>query len=296
MADTSIEWTEKTWNPVRGCSVVSAGCTNCYAMRTAHRFSGPGGKYEGLTRARKNLGPVWTGEVRFVPEKLEEPLRWRKPARVFVNSMSDLFHEGVTDEQIAAVFGVMASCPQHTFQVLTKRPERARRWFAWIEEQIEIDGSAWTACLRETVCHFAEPALIERITEDGIARDGAPGAEPWPLPNVWLGVSVEDRKYGVPRIAHLRETPAAVRFLSIEPLLEDIGELDLTGISWCIVGGESGAGARPMQVEWARSIRDQCAAAGVVFFFKQWGGVRKKLLGRELDGRTHDAFPEGARG
>lgn len=254
MATTSIEWTEATWNPVRGCTKISPGCKHFYAETFAERWRGvPGHPYEqGF-------------DLRLVPEKLAEPLRRRKPTTYFVNSMSDLFHEQVPFEYIAAVFGVMAACPQHTFQVLTKRPERMREWLAWIVEQLPschprgpARGVLWHAWDRGV--EAASPTRNEHAT--------------WPLPNVWLGVSVEDRKHGLPRIEHLRRAPFALRGLSIEPLLEDLGELDLAGIDWVIVGGEGGYGARPMHPEWARSIRDQCVAAGVPFFFKQHGDWR----------------------
>jgi protein gp37 len=237
MSDNSaIEWTDATWNPVRGCDKISPGCKHCYAETFAERWRGiPGHPYEqGF-------------DLRLVPEALEIPLHWRKPRLVFVNSMSDLFHDGVPLAYIDRVFNVMDRARQHTFQVLTKRAERMQ--------------------------HFA--AFLPRD----------------PSPNVWLGVSVEDRKYGLPRIDNLRGAPAAVRFLSVEPLLEDLGTLDLRGIHWVICGGESGPGARPMPIEWVRSVRDQCEDQGVDFFFKQWGGVVKKTRGRILDGRTHDAMP-----
>jgi protein gp37 len=236
---SSIEWTDATWNPIRGCTKVSPGCTHCYAETFAERFRGvPGHPYEqGF-------------DLRLVPHKLEEPLRWVKPRMVFVNSMSDLFHEEVPDEYILRVIGIMQRANWHTYQVLTKRAVRMRS-------------------LLQTHLRFA--------------------AE---LPHIWWGVSVENRKHGLPRIDELRAAPAAVRFLSIEPLLEDLGTIDLSGISWVIVGGESGRGSRPMDKEWVRSIRDQCMKAQVRFFFKQWGGVRKKQAGRELDGQTYDEFPE----
>lgn len=241
-----IEWTEMTWNPVRGCSVVSPGCTKCYAMRQAHRFSGPGKPYEGLTRST-NGGPVWSGIVRTVPRLLEEPLRWRTPRTVFVNSMSDLFHEEVPTEFVAQVFEVMARAHWHRFQILTKRSRRL----------VE---------------------LADRL--------------PW-RSNIWMGVSVESARYAK-RIDHLRETPAAVRFLSLEPLLGPMDALDLSGVHWVIVGGESGAGARRVDPFWVRSIRDQCVRERVPFFFKQWGGVTKKRNGRILDGRTWDELPSAA--
>jgi protein gp37 len=239
MSDHSkIEWTEATWNPVRGCTKISPGCKHCYAETFAERFRGvPGHPYErGF-------------DLRLVPEKLNEPLRWAQPKMVFVNSMSDLFHVEVPDEYIEAVASVMKSASWHTFQVLTKRSDRLRRLLA------------------------------------GRLRFAAE------LPNVWWGVSVENRKHGLPRIGHLRQIDCAVRFLSIEPLLEDIGDLDLTRIDWVIVGGESGPGARKMELKWVESILKQCRRSGVPFFFKQWGGVQKKTLGRKLHGRTYDDMP-----
>jgi protein gp37 len=390
MSQTSIEWTDAVWNPVRGCTKISPGCKNCYAETLSERFRGvPGHPYEqGF-------------DLRLVPEKIAEPLRWRKPRRVFVNSMSDLFHEGVPFEFVAAVFGVMAACPQHTFQVLTKRPERMLEWFEWMQQRSPLVAPAiiaWGAA-----CDAMRAANVQNPGGELL------GNQPWPPPNVWLGVSVENRKHGLPRINVLREVPAAVRFLSVEPLLEDLGDIShllrgdhghseddggtclscggvrrandrqrgngveggsspvvsldtvhgehrvlstesgegyargvSTGpihgewragqctcsptgmetlqrtsprrhdrepqewdqggqpsqqpgvghsfrannprhagsgvqprqepaISWVIVGGESGHGARPMHPEWARRIRDQCVAAGVAFFFKQWG-------------------------
>ena len=243
MSDKSkIEWTDATWNPVRGCTKISPGCTHCYAETFAERFRGvPGHPFE------------FGFDLRLVPEKLGDPLRWRTPRMVFVNSMSDLFHDGVPDEYVIAVAKVMAAANWHTFQVLTKRAERLA-------------------------------ALLGR--ELSFAARWA---------NIWWGVSVENRKHGLLRIDHLRRAPAAVKFLSIEPLLEDLGQLDLRGIDWVIVGGESGPGARPMSVDWVRGIRDQCRDAGVPFFFKQWGGVRKRETGRRLDGRTYNQFPPRSR-
>jgi len=239
MSDKSkIEWTHATWNPVRGCTKISAGCAHCYAETFAERFRGvPGHPYEqGF-------------DLRLVPEKLFEPLRWSSPRMIFVNSMSDLFHKDVSDAYVAMVAEVMRIANWHTYQVLTKRSER--------------------------LCEMLRTDLRSLAQE----------------PHIWWGVSVENRRHGLPRIEHLRGAPAAVRFLSVEPLLEDLGAIDLSGISWVIVGGESGHGARPMKAEWVRSIRDQCQDAGVSFFLKQWGGVRKSVAGRELDGRTYDAMP-----
>ncbi len=241
MGKTSIEWSEYVWNPVRGCVKVSPGCRHCYAETFAERFRGvPGHPFEqGF-------------DVRLVPEKLEDPLRWRRPRRIFVNSMSDLFQDGVPTDYIASVGRVMEKAHWHTYQVLTKRHERMRK------------------------------LLSGELSWMGL------------LPHAWFGVSVENRRHGLPRIRALRETPVAIAFLSIEPLLEDPGPLDLAGIDWVIVGGESGPGARPMREEWVLSIRDQCRHARVPFFFKQWGGVRKHAAGRTLHGRTHDGFPRSA--
>jgi protein gp37 len=236
---SKIEWTDATWNPVRGCTKISPGCKHCYAETFAERFRGVKGH------------PYEQGfDLRLVPEKLTEPFLWRSPKLVFVNSMSDLFHEGVPDSYIRAVCEVMVTAKWHTFQVLTKRSER----------------------------------LLQLLS--GRLRFAAEQQ------HIWWGVSVEDRKYGLPRIGHLQKAPAAVRFLSIEPLLEDLGSVDLSGIDWAIVGGESGSGARPMKKEWVVSVRDQCREHGVPFFFKQWGGVRKKRNGRLLEGRTYDEYPQ----
>jgi protein gp37 len=239
MSDHSqIEWTDATWNPVRGCTKISPGCKHCYAEVFAERFRGVKGH------------PYEQGfDLRLVPDKLLDPLRWRQSKMVFVNSMADLFHGGVPDGYVVQVAEVMTLADWHTYQVLTKRAIR----------------------LRGMLCSKLAFAA--------------------PREHIWWGVSVEDRKHGVPRIGQLQESDAAVKFLSIEPLLEDLGTLDLAGISWVIVGGESGPGARPMKKEWALSIRDQCADARVPFFFKQWGGTRKKQAGRILEGNVYDEFP-----
>lgn len=278
---TGIQWTDETWNPTRGCSIVSAGCTNCYAMGVAHRFSGEGQPYEGLTR-KSGGRPVWTGDVRLVPEKLDEPLRWRKPRRIFVDSMSDLFHPDVPDEYIVRVFDVMRQCSRHTFQILTKRPER----MADFCRRLRFDGSgAGTMWLAATDREGGYPVM---------GGNGATGMT-W----VWLGTSVENQEAANERIPHLLRCPAAVRFLSCEPLL---GPIDLSQwirpvehgtivfttkpqthpegakisiitdlIHWVIVGGESGPRARPCDVQWFRDIRDQCREAGVPVFVKQLG-------------------------
>jgi protein gp37 len=239
MADRSkIEWTDATWNPIRGCTKISPGCAHCYAETFAERFRGVHGH------------PYEQGfDVRLVPGKLAEPLRWRTPRMIFVNSMSDLFHDDIPDDYICAVAETMAKAHWHHYQVLTKRSERMA-------------------------------AMLQ--TKLGFVAD---------RPHIWWGVSVEDRRHGLPRIDHLRAAPVPIRFLSVEPLLEDLGLLDLSGISWVIAGGESGPGARPMEVDWIRQVRDSCSRAGVAFFFKQWGGVRKSKTGRLLDGRTYDEFP-----
>ncbi len=258
---SDIEWTDATWNPVRGCIKVSPGCKHCYAETFAERFRGVAGH------------PYEQGfDPRLVPEKLGEPLRWKKARRIFVNSMSDLFGEFVPDEYVAQVFGVMATANQHTYQILTKRAGRMReistrveagrsvRWGVHAGQPLPdigwLNGRTWQ------VWSQAIPSSQGKAYRLGEKM-------PWPLPNVHLGVSVEDRKYGVPRIDHLRETPAAVRFLSIEPLLEDVGKLDLRGIHQVIVGAERSRRARPMRDDWVRSIRDQAKAAGCAFFYKQ---------------------------
>ncbi|MYC74732.1 phage Gp37/Gp68 family protein [Candidatus Poribacteria bacterium] len=240
---SKIEWTESTWNPVRGCTRVSEGCRFCYAERIAARFSGKGMAYEGFAENTK-AGPQWTREVRLIPELLNEPLKWKKPRRIFVNSMSDLFHEKIEFADIQKIFSVMEKAHWHQFQVLTKRSERLLKF---------------------------SPEL------------------PW-SPNVWMGVSVEDNSV-VHRIDELRQTGAQIKFLSLEPLLGALPNLALEGIDWVIVGGESGPGARRMEKEWVIDIRDQCADANVLFFFKQWGGRRKSKTGRELDGQTYDEMP-----
>lgn len=235
---SNIEWTDATWNPVRGCTKISSGCKHCYAERFAERFRGVEGH------------PFEHGfDLRLIPEKLAEPLRWTEPRMIFVNSMSDLFHKGVPQGYIERVAATMRLARWHTYQVLTKRSGRLK--------------DALNGPLRESANE----------------------------PHIWWGVSVENRKHGLPRIEDLQEAPAAVRFLSIEPLLEDLGNLPLNGISWVIVGGESGPGARPIEEEWVLSIQKQCQSAKVPFFFKQWGGVWKSRRGRTLLGRTFDDFP-----
>jgi protein gp37 len=243
---SSIEWTEATWNPVAGCLMVSPGCTNCYAMRMAGRLEAMGlPKYRGTTR-RSGGRFVWRGRVVVDDEALSIPARWRKPRRIFVNSMSDLFQDAVPVAFIGKVWRAMEAANWHTYQILTKRPERMR-------------------------------AILS-------------GGNFKVLPHVWLGTSVESGDY-VDRIDLLQDTPAAVRFISFEPLVGRIGAVDLRNIDWAIVGGESGPRCRPMDPAWAREIRASCAEQGVAFFFKQWGGRNKRATGRRLDGRTWDAYP-----
>lgn len=296
--NSSIEWTDVTWNPVRGCGLVSPGCTNCYAMRFAHRFSGKGKPYAGLTKLRRNGGPVWTDVARFIPEALCEPLRWRADKRVFVNSMSDLFHPDVTDDQIAAVFGVMAMCQRHTFQILTKRPERMRRWFAWVGAQCPEVGEG-----KRPEVDLCQSRALEELYWVGQRGARVDVDAVWPLPNVHLGVSVENQRYADERIPHLLETPAAVRWVSAEPLLEgtDLSrylagqwwERNAAGkmvrrapgarLDWVVVGGESGPGARPFCLSWARNIIADCDEAGTPVFLKQLGARPYELRDDAVD-------------
>jgi len=236
--NSSIEWTDATWNPVRGCTKISPGCKHCYAETFAERFRGVKGH------------PYEQGfDLRLVPAKLEEPLKWKSPSKIFVNSMSDLFHPGVPDDYIVKVAEVMMAANWHQYQVLTKRADRLR---------LMLNGAL----------SFASQSR-----------------------HIWWGVSVENKKHGLPRLEELRASSAAVKFLSIEPLLQDLGEVDLHGIDWVIVGGESGHGARPMQEAWLQSLLTQCKKQQTAFFFKQWGGTRKKVAGRLLNGRTYDELP-----
>jgi protein gp37 len=247
MAETSIEWTDATWNPVAGCTVLTAGCTNCYAMRMAARLDAMGQeKYRGLTR-RSGGRAVWTGKIRLDEKSLTAPKSWSKPRKVFVNSMSDLFHEDVPAEFIARVWSVMKETPRHTYQILTKRPDRMAEVLS--RPPFEI------------------------------------------LPNVWLGASVEDGRV-LNRLEAVRPVPAAVRFVSLEPLIGSVADGDLTGINWAIVGGESGPRAREMKPEWVDEIEAMCRRSGTAFFFKQWGGKNKKAAGRMLNGQTYDEMPQ----
>lgn len=289
MGESKIEWTEKTWNPLRGCSRVSAGCVNCYAERFAARFSEPGKTFHGFVRRTPN-GPRWTGVVSVVEDHLRDPLKWKKPARIFVNSMSDLFHESVSGEDLDRIFAVMACAPQHTFQVLTKRPHRMRDYL----QSRSKSASFWKS---------AALTLGRSLEFEGLSLVR------FPLPNVWLGVSVENQETADLRIPVLLGTPAAVRFVSAEPLLGPVnlaelkpdGDLPEDGwsdtlvreidslrgwqyelenmrkrskrkaLDWVIVGGESGPRARPFRIEWAREIVRQCSAAGTAVFVKQLG-------------------------
>ena len=327
-AKTGIEWTDSTWNPFIGCSRVSEGCRHCYAERLAGRFSAKtDGVYAGTTKAVNGL-QVWTGKINRAPEEtLLKPLHWRplvegcrgleksgvlhdprlvcrdcvkRPRRIFVNSMSDLFHENVPDTWIDQIFAVMALCPQHVFQVLTKRPERMLAYL-----QRFATGAEWASHLSELVDEDDIPLFGEDVecgianTINGVLADGYNVG--WPMKNVWLGVSVENQAAAFERVPLLLRTPAAMRFISAEPLLGPIklpyGSLNVgpgsslqrdqqgwceNGLDWVICGGESGPGARPMHPDWARSLRDQCVAAGVPFFFKQWGEYSPKNRREDL--------------
>ena len=256
MAETQIEWTDATWNPIAGCSIISAGCTNCYAMVMARRLEAMGlEKYRGLTRRSSNR-TIWNGVVREDHTALGIPLAWRKPRKIFVNSMSDLFHEGVSDAFILKVWEIMRRTPHHHYQILTKRPER-----------------------------------MASIVKSKIGSV---------LPNVWLGTSIENADV-VHRANALRHIPAAIRFISFEPLIGPVGSIELSGIHWAIVGGESGKSARPVREEWIDEIYNRCLAAGTTFFFKQWGAWgkdnkrrSKKANGRMYRGQTWDAMPPTA--
>jgi len=324
MGKTSIEWTDASWNPIVGCTEISPGCANCYAARLAATRLRETTQYSGLAilpnggvqkdAARESGAPRWTGEVRFLLERLEEPLHWRAPRKIFVCDMGDLFHENVPFAQIGKVFDVIARCPQHTFQILTKRAAVMQKFFTLNAREIG-------------------PVNHPKMTRTQLTV-GTGVTCNWPLPNVWLGVSVENQHFADERIPLLLDTPAAVRWISAEPLL---GPVDLahpwpaplpacmgptrSRINWVVCGGESGPNARPMHPDWARQLRDQCASSATPFFFKQWGewappidGPRglpkqgrtfqgmnlaghlmlrygKKLAGRLLDGREWNEFP-----
>lgn len=257
MAESRIEWTDATWNPVAGCSIVTAGCTHCYAMEMARRLEAMGvEKYAGLTR-KSGKRVIWNGVVREDRDALSIPGRWRKPRKIFVNSMSDLFHDAVSTGFIGEVWQVMRGTPWHNYQILTKRPDR-----------------------------MAE--VVAAMGPDGV------------LPNVWLGTSVENADVAW-RIDHLRLVPAAIRFISFEPLIGSVGDVDLTDIDWAIVGGESGRNARPIREAWIDEIHELCRDAETAFFFKQWGTWgkdnkrrSKKANGREYRGKTWDEMPAAA--
>lgn len=316
MDGSKIEWTDATWNPLRGCSRVSEGCRNCYAEAVAARFSEPGLPYHGLAEywfsdATKGgdgkFRPRWTGKVRFVEERLADPLRWKRPRRIFVNSMSDLFHESVPNDVIEAIFGVMAAAQQHTFQVLTKRPARMLNWFQG---------------LAENAFEYSRPPADTCVIAAGVSmrRDEflCP-AVPWPLPNVWIGVSVEDQKTADERIPLLLETPAAVRWISAEPMLGKIDLAkaggvwsDMSGrivrggstygrqLDWAVVGGESGPQARSFHLDWARALLEDCRAAGIPVFMKQIGarpcGLGAEELEREIPGVDWRNWPRHPKG
>lgn len=335
-ANSGIEWTDATWNPLRGCTRVSEGCVNCYAEIMAARFSKPGQWGHGLAEiVKKPDGSIdhrWTGIVRAMTgDTLMLPLYWKKPRRIFVNSTSDLFHEALPDEAIDRVFAIMALSPQHTFQILTKRSERMREYLGRTKSGWAA-GSATKLRVANDAKILAETVEQEKLAADLFCDPDVVGRQyKWPLPNVWLGVSAENQEAWNERIEHLGATPAAVRFVSAEPLLGPIdtgNAFDLPPdnspycpIDWVICGGESGPNARPMHPGWARSLRDQCIAAGTPFFFKQWGEwspiqpivgrwkdfmpgpeclalgppmwpVGKGKAGRLLDGREWNEFPE----
>lgn len=314
--NTSIEWATKSWSPIIGCDRVSSGCDHCYAINTAHiRSHHPNPKIANAfagTTERRDGRIDWTGKVNLLPERLIDPLKWRKPERVFVNSQSDLFHDQVPDDFIAEVFAVMACNYQwdrstHTFQLLTKRHARMRSL---------LSSDAFRRNVASVAAGMTDDGHSDLVYDNILFHH-------WPLPNVHVGVSAENAQWAKIRGDALRETPAAVRWISCEPLLGPIDDLDLTGIGWVVVGGESGREDRPMHVDWARSLRDQCATAGVAFLFKQWGEtvplgqmtdearrrwddkhgsdaypdeslwrIGKKAAGRELDGHEWNGYPE----
>lgn len=286
---TAIEWTDATWNPIVGCSRVSPGCDHCYAIPVVHR--GMSEHHRGLTVRPEGQPTDWNGEIHRAPDSIfRKPLTWTRPRRIFVNSLSDLFHPAVSIDLIEEVLAVIACSPQHTFQLLTKRPQRMAEVMGYRMRGQMVAGAALQMGLRRS---------LPDVSMDDF----------WPLRNLWLGVSIESNRYAF-RADYLRETPAAVRWVSAEPLLGPLDELALTGLDWIVAGGESGPGARPMQMQWVRQLRDACAATATPFLFKQWGDwapdydaatgaqtpesmtrVGKKAAGRELDGRTWDEYP-----
>lgn len=310
MADkTTISWTEATWNPIIGCARVSEGCRNCYAEVQAKRIAlmHPGSAYEGVLRRGKagELLPMWNGKVTLMPERLDQPIRWKRPRLIFVNSMSDLFHDDVPFEYVAAVFGVMGAARQHTFQVLTKRPARMLEFFAWLAASPIEDPASSEATRAIVRCAYHAAKLTN--TYAPISMIPRPGA--WPLPNVWLGVSCENQAAADERIPLLLRCPAVVRWVSAEPLLGPInfdarsmgcvGHLAETFgnplLHWIVVGGESGPGARPCRVDWIRDIVDDCRAAGVAVYVKQVGAVamERALIHGEDDHHWRTRHPKG---
>lgn len=285
-----IEWSEYQWNPLTGCTMVSPGCTNCYAMKMAHRFKGVHPKYEGTTKVTDGGKVIWTGQINLDEKALMEPLTWKKPRRVFVNSMSDLFHESVPFEFIDKVFAVMALTPHITYMVLTKRPERMAEYMNEIQTNRIVQFGKYAGMRLDDIQR--SKGRVWQIASKGKPDYKLPG---WPLPNVWLGTTVENQEQADKRIPELLKCPAVVRFLSCEPLLgpvdikeylhesickqygrcakcdPQLGEPFEEAIDWVIAGGESGREARPVHPDWIRSLRDQCQAVGVPFFFKQWG-------------------------
>lgn len=333
MADSAIEWTGRVWNPIAGCSIHTPGCTNCYAMRMAARLEAMGqAAYVGLTTKTK-AGPVWNGKVRLVESALTKPLTWRKPQTIFVNSMSDLFHEDVPFEWVDRVFAVMALTPQHTYQILTKRPDRMRAWLAekWqgtpaqridfadgTHLDVPTGGETGRRYQVEQACEpfLQEFGLVDTTRDELWTADGSSKAMQWswPLPNVWLGASVEDQVRADERQAPMAEIAAAgwQTFVSYEPALSHVAWAGWEFLRWIICGGESGPKARWMHPICAREARDFCAEWGIAFFFKQWGTYAwvekvegdpstltpyragKKAAGRLLDGRLHDDMPARA--
>jgi protein gp37 len=313
MGKTSISWTNKTWNVIRGCRRKSDGCRNCYAERQAIRFAGAGGPYEGLVETKLRIynndehdpqnrrEPRWTGKIKFVDEVLDEPLRWKKPCMVFVNAMSDLFFEDLPFKTIAMIYGVMAACPQHTFQILTKRSARMREFYAWVEIEAKAcnDGVGMTPAAycfvlaQKTDTYFKFDGSSTPMRRSEVVNAALTAA--WPLPNVWLGISAENQECADERIPDLLKTPATVRWVSLEPLLGDItleylqlnGEVEINALAgtygvtrphrgqgeakldWVVAGCESGPGRRTCDVQWLRDLRDQCARAGTPYFLKQ---------------------------
>lgn len=291
--NTNISWTEHTWNPIRGCTIVSGGCTRCYAMRVAARFSGKGEPYEGLARMTPK-GPRWTNKVMFVEKHLYDPLKWKESSRIFVNSMSDLFHEKVEADWIYRIFAVMLLASRHQFQVLTKRPADMREFMAQPMSILGVQQGVARICLDRKILN---PWILATI--------------PWPPPNVWLGVSCEDEETAQERIPILMKTRAQVRFLSCEPLLGPIdlrpylfvgpGGAEYEGspsgfIDWVIAGAESGIGARLMDEGWVRQIRNDCVAAKVAFFYKQKIENGAKVETPVLDGRRWVEYPGEVKG